>query len=577
MSEVPAILSLRRRLEVVVAKVEWSRTPGEDVEAALGVMLCRENPKAVRRRPSQGDKGVDIYIPGDDGWTIYQVKRFTGSLTPSQKRQITHSFEELYKYVTEEGIRVREWILIRPENPTEQDDKWLTLVTGQAAFACGWQGLDHCDRLAADHASVVDYYFRDGKDRLRATLKDLMSAFDAVDRVGDLTTPAASGSGLESIHKSINALDPHFRYDFAVQAVLDGKLPQPTDAPLLIAAVTRADSGRAVTHYIYGRYEDATADRPVPGHFTIKVEPGSVDEKALREFLDYGLPFSGIDVSDMTFDLPGGFGGTQKEGTLSLGPARTVRMPQAEFQLVVYGPDATTELASVDVIEPITTTGQTGLKFATTGRERHGVFTTVFKVDIDTGRLNVSLTPGDLTGTEPADVLPGLRFMEALKPPNLFALRLRNGPLLEPPQVVPTSIGDDATRIIRVCEALALIQRHTVLPVRVPDLDQLKVEQAHEWLRVARLLRGEAVEQTWTRVGVELHPGTDRPGGVGDAFTIAVPRALSVEVGGVDIPLGQEITQLMKAKIDEGSLRPGHVEFVPAGDARAVSRWAGQL
>lgn len=74
------------RTETLVARVEWSRLPGEEVEAAIGIMLCRENPRAVRRRPARGDKGVDVYIPHDGMWTIFQVKRFTGALTPSHKR-----------------------------------------------------------------------------------------------------------------------------------------------------------------------------------------------------------------------------------------------------------------------------------------------------------------------------------------------------------------------------------------------------------------------------------------------------------------------------------------------------------
>lgn len=539
-------------------------------------MLCRENPASIRRRPSQGDKGVDIYVPQNGQWKIYQVKSFTGSLTSSQKRKITHSFEQVHKYVTEKSIEVTQWICIRPENPTEQDEEWLKILTAQASFPCSWQGKDHCDRLAADNPTVVDYYFRDGKDRLHAAIKDLMSAFNAVDRVGDLTDPMASADGLAAIHKKINALDPHFRYDFTVQAVIDGKLPQPVDAPLLLAAVTQADQERAVTYYIFARYEDATSDRPVPGHFKIKVEPGSADEKSLKDFLDYGLPFSGLNVVDLRLDLPGGLGGTREEGSLSLGPAATRRMPQADLQLVVFGPDATTDLASADIVETTTTTGLTGLKFATSGRERHGVFTVLLKVDIDTKRLTISITAGDVTGAEPADVLPGLRLMDALRPPNLFALRLRNGPTLEDPQAIPGPIGEDWPQIIAVCEALALIQQQTVLPVRVPDFTELGAEQANEWLRAARLLRGEAVELTWNRVGVELHEGAERPGAVGDAFTIALPRTLAVQVGGVEIPLGQEITQLMKARVDEDSVRPGHVDFVPAGDARGVSRWAGR-
>lgn len=65
-----------------MAKVEWSRLTGDECEGVLGVLLLRRHPHARRIRPSQGDRGVDVYAPGDEGWTVFQIKSFTGALTP---------------------------------------------------------------------------------------------------------------------------------------------------------------------------------------------------------------------------------------------------------------------------------------------------------------------------------------------------------------------------------------------------------------------------------------------------------------------------------------------------------------
>jgi len=36
--------------------------PG-DIEQVVAILLCRENPAAVRVRPSRGDGGIDILVP----------------------------------------------------------------------------------------------------------------------------------------------------------------------------------------------------------------------------------------------------------------------------------------------------------------------------------------------------------------------------------------------------------------------------------------------------------------------------------------------------------------------------------
>lgn len=44
--------------------MEWTRLPGEEVEAVMAIMLCTKHPTAHRVRPSQGDGGVDVFVPG---------------------------------------------------------------------------------------------------------------------------------------------------------------------------------------------------------------------------------------------------------------------------------------------------------------------------------------------------------------------------------------------------------------------------------------------------------------------------------------------------------------------------------
>ena len=55
-----------------MARVEWTRHEGDDIEAVVGMFICSDLPNAVRVRPSQGDGGVDIFVPGPEGFAKHR-------------------------------------------------------------------------------------------------------------------------------------------------------------------------------------------------------------------------------------------------------------------------------------------------------------------------------------------------------------------------------------------------------------------------------------------------------------------------------------------------------------------------
>jgi len=66
-----------------MARVEWTRQSGEDVEAVVAMLLCTEYPNAWRIRPGRGDGGVDVFVPLSDDRAlrdVYQVKKFASNL-----------------------------------------------------------------------------------------------------------------------------------------------------------------------------------------------------------------------------------------------------------------------------------------------------------------------------------------------------------------------------------------------------------------------------------------------------------------------------------------------------------------
>ena len=84
-------------------RVSWATLEPTEAEHVISVLLCRQNPSAMRIRPSQGDGGIDVITVTPRGWVIDQIKYFPASLTASQKTQVRHSFERLQAYAASQG------------------------------------------------------------------------------------------------------------------------------------------------------------------------------------------------------------------------------------------------------------------------------------------------------------------------------------------------------------------------------------------------------------------------------------------------------------------------------------------
>ena len=283
-----------------MGRVEWTRTEPGDVEQVVSILLCRENPSAVRVRPSRGDGGIDVLAPSRDGTgvAVYQVKSFTASLTQGQKAQAERSFRRLMDYAAERGLHVAEWYLTLPVNPTNENLEWLESFTAGHGLTAEWRGLDFLEGLVGTYPAVIDYYLRDGKDRLQDALESLTAVLRTSMHLGRAGTAAEEGAGplqpaetagtLSALHAMLNEHDPHYSYDFSV----DSTRPEVPDRPGLVAAVQDSDGKRWVTFKVFARCAESLVERPVPLSLTITAESGSDLDRDIEAFDKYGMPFT---------------------------------------------------------------------------------------------------------------------------------------------------------------------------------------------------------------------------------------------------------------------------------------------
>jgi hypothetical protein len=143
-------------------RVEWSRLSGEDVETVLAMLLQNAFPAVTHIKPSQGDGGIDIRVDhgaaGAEKTDVYQIKSFTGPLTPGRKNQIQKSLDTFVIYSSDKRMNVSSWHLVMPENPTNEHLEWFKEITKNVKFTCEWHGLNYVDNLAAKYPHVITAY-----------------------------------------------------------------------------------------------------------------------------------------------------------------------------------------------------------------------------------------------------------------------------------------------------------------------------------------------------------------------------------------------------------------------------------
>jgi hypothetical protein len=503
----PKHLAPWRQLQSVDARippvtiVPWTVLEPGQTENIVGVLLGRELPRSVHLRPSRGDGGIDVLDTLEDGRSdVYQIKYFATALTDSRKEQIRQSVRRI---VGNPQVSLRHWYLVVPLDPSEGEINWLRAYLKKQGIDGQWYGLKRLEGLAAAHQDVIDYYVGDGRRRVEESIEQLRGLAGLLPTHSDqLVRPADANEPLAALYAALNRDDPHFRYEFEV-----GEKPPPVrpllSRPGLVASFTHSQEGVAVTHHIYGRFEAATAYRPVPLRFT--VHANRMDETVAAEWartVRYGTPVSlptGT-VTDLDIGLPGGLATTAAEAAMLISGSHQETSRPYRLRLQVID-SADSLLAETTLQMDPVTMGISGRGIRAHGRQTAGAFELEILSDIESdgalGRVQMSVTLAELSGRPPAALRTGLRFLSVFHAPN----RLRFAAEYGPPADGPLDIGVDqpavTTELVELIEALADLQERVLGDLRVPDLDALTDNNFREIIRAGHLVRGETITDTW--------------------------------------------------------------------------------
>lgn len=512
------------------------------------MLLCSRWPNAVRVRPSQGDGGIDVFIPGPAGWgserAVWQVKRYCENLKGTQKRAIKRSFARAVETAATEGWRITEWHLIMPLDLTSQNLSWLDDFIGDVDFPCETHGLLLCDTLAAQYPNVIDYYLRDGRERLQAhmdNLTDLLS--DRRDRQsGEPVRAADVYSDLASIYKALNACDPF--YEYWIQA--SSAAPRPEHLPgeeNLVAAYAVCQDWVWITVKVFARMLAALTEQPITWRLQFAIPE---DDDELREqfekFVDYGAPIEmPPGTVSGTLDLPGGLGGSLSGASLQILDAPgTDETEPAEVRLAIIAPDSDAVLASTRMTRIRLSRGQVGVWSVF---EDHAKLFTV-ELLMTQGSLDGTLRLSvdfNLAGRRPGELVEGLNVLANWHTPNRVAFGLPYGrPDYGVIATIPQEASVERSRWSLICTALAQIQEHTTFQLRMPP--EMHQDQALGILDTAALVSGQPTTGTVSGPMTITHTEESELGPeLNRLCEFKVVKDLEISLGDDTIPVGKQV------------------------------------
>lgn len=531
-----------------MARVEWTRLSGEEVEELVAVLLCRETPNATRIRPSRGDGGMDLLVPAsENAFEVYQVKKFASNLAPSQKAQIEESLDRFESYRREEGLEVSAWHIALPLDPTKENIRWLERMSEDKdlSYDCDWRGLSFLDGLAAKFPDVVDYYVGDGRQRLEAVIGQLTKAMGMKPNEGDgVVSPSQLADYLQKL-KPLLDTDPFFQYEVSIGPAKPGFFVSPG----AVLMTFRDNEETRVKVEVFPRFDEALKFRPIPFAVEIRAKRDSELEHEIDDFIKYGTPVTvPVGMADVEADLPGGLKGSATGvGLRILTPVDESEPAYLRCAMLNVNDE---EIASTFVEMEPATTGVDGSGMHSVGVAKGGAFKIELRCDSNKRMMKIGINSVCVGGKAPHDVIDSLRFLCSLRSPNKLAIGWRHGPFvntIDLPQGFAGGEGlSDLTELKDVVESLVTIQDHTPIQISIPE--SFTKEQSNKWRAAKKLLEGEEIEVSAKDFKVCLRPGVSLP--EGELFVVS-SSDFSIKVGDTDIPLGK--VQMLCSAVEVGA------------------------
>jgi len=481
--------------------IPWGSLDGSKVEDFIAALLLLRFTNGTRVTPSQGDQGVDIKVPTDGGYDIYQVKNYASALNGGQASKIKSSWDRVN---SEFGANhtITGWYLVMPWDPTDEREKWFKEeLTAEAEFPCEWKGLSHINGWAAENPRLVEYFFGQGYQRLEQMIAALAANSAITGGSGDarLDAVVARYSQLQQV---LDDISPFYRYRLNVipaaelaRMLDDGAGPVGAEHSS-VTTYRRISDEYYIETAISPISEAAAVYDPIGLRLTISANESNADE--LEHFYGYGIaPTEPVAVEVVEAQgPPGSIPQLATSGTVRF---TDVEVPSPWESLALYsfvGEEAQSneEMLILELGPLVTTEGQKGRAIRAEGQ----ALGMQLLIEPDGGTMSLSTWQAPLSGKLPHRVLPELQFAQRLwSGKHATALSVPNGPALVKAKQPPARPEEaaEAEQWAEIAFALTVLQRFSITQLKMPH--KLSGKEWHTIRSAAELVVHGKAEREW--------------------------------------------------------------------------------
>ena len=408
---------------------------------------------------SGGDGGRDCYFPGEHGTDAYELKSFTGRMTPGRRQQVKHSLDRAMEKSP------RTWTLVVPINPTPAEQKWFASLQTGASASLEWLGKTWLEDQLANHPDITRYFAGAAEEVVRL-LADIA-------REEALPQDAAGlGQRFAGAVSRLNEIDPYYLFEYMV-----------TDGVTTVTARPR--------------YPDALRDRPIKVSTTLQFDSSPESrtvQTAFDEFIQFGttVKIPAANLAKVVVDAPGELGGDLSGGELILDGTFQPGPQTASVIMLRIPPDPPVRHALRLNVTSRSMGPAGGLRMV--AQDSAGLLTLNLRLDPARATYQAGLQYRLSPGALPADAVPVLRFGAALGAGQRMAFTDPSGHVFG---VGSGAFGprDWPEDYIQCAETLAEIQQLAgsffPLPPAFTAEDQYDMDYART------VLRGEDAHVTW--------------------------------------------------------------------------------
>lgn len=473
---------------------------GEAVEGLIATFLTLRYPQARQVNPSQGDGGIDVLLETPDGLEVWQVKKFTRPLDANQMAQVRGSWERFNREYVDRGTTVVRYHLVTPWTPTRERYTDFEALTENAPFPAQWDGEAFINGLADAYPATMDRFVNGPGAFERFVTQRAMLASSPVERSGETTMLEAIDIRQDALDELRESVSDNYRIEHGTRTVANASVPPIPDLqdPAVFHRMTYIGDNRWKTESVVPRTADATSNDPIHLEVAFLVEEGSLEASALRDWEEWGIPFTDIPARTVTHGGP--FDGEAHDDS-HLSFVQTDQAGPTLFFVVRDGAGAVRLRLPLSVLER-TRGMRTGWLRVIAETPRR-----VLRFEMRSKGANqdptFAGTLGDVDGLDPVQVLDEANLLLTVEATDTFALELQNGMrILGGSGLGLPSALDEYFR--PVASALANLQASTTQTLIMPDVQQVTLGQLRALERYQAIYGGTAEEWTWSQASLTV-------------------------------------------------------------------------